>query len=246
MSLDAVSDGYLAARAANGDGVAFGELARRYRPLILRVTGLRTVGLEVEDARQIALVGLFQACRIYEPGRGRFEGLASLRVRSVVRNARIEARTRKHRVLSEAYRDGDEPTLQLEHRAAAPAGSDPALVVELRDELRRHAERARRKAAAPEQDLRRRYTDEQKARALALIAEGRTIKETAFALGASTYSVDRWVKRSGQPRAGRRRFTQREVREAVALVRDGASLRQAGAAVGASSATVLRWVRAAA
>ena len=41
-------------------------------------------------------------------------------------------------------------------------------------------------------------------RALAPIAEGRTIKEVAFAVGASTYSVARWVKRSGQPRAGRR------------------------------------------
>jgi RNA polymerase sigma factor (sigma-70 family) len=246
MSLEAVTDGFLAMQAASGDGAAFAELARRYRPLILHVTSLRTLGVEVEDARQVALVGLFQACRHYQPGRGRFEGLASLRVRSVVRNARIEARTRKHRVLTEAFRDDDEPMRQLEQRAVACEGWDPALVVELRDELREHARRTRRRSDFPGRDLRRRYTDEQKARALALIAEGRTIKEVAFAVGASTYSVARWVKRSGQPRAGRRRYTQREVSEVVALVRSGASLRKAGATVGASNAAVLRWVRRAA
>jgi DNA-directed RNA polymerase specialized sigma subunit len=61
MSLDAVTDAYLAARAANGDSAAFAELARRYRPLIVHVTRVRPAGLELDDARQVALVGLFQA-----------------------------------------------------------------------------------------------------------------------------------------------------------------------------------------
>lgn len=247
MSLETVTDGYLATRAAKGDGVAFAELARRYRPLIVHVTQWRTLGLEADDARQEALLGLLQACQKYDPARGRFAGLASLRVRSRVRNARIEARTHKHRLLTEAYRDGDEPVRQLAERAAAPEGTNPARVVVLRDELRQRAERAQRKASAPGGDLRRRLTDDDIARALRLIAEGKTIKEAAFAVGAPAARVGRWVKRAGQPRpAGRRRFTPDEIGEAVALVHGGASLRQAGAAVGASNAAVLRWVRRAA
>jgi RNA polymerase sigma factor (sigma-70 family) len=247
MSLRAVSDGFLAARTAEGDGVAFAELARRYRPLIVHVTRWRELGLDVEDARQEALLGLFQACLKHDPARGRFEGLASLRVRSGVRNARIDARRPGRRILTEAYRDGDEPTRQLAERAVAQEGSDPARVVELRDELRERAERARRKANAPHGDLRRRYSDEQIAHALALLGAGKTLKQAALEVGASANRVARWAKRAGQPRtAGRRRYRPTEVRQAVALVHDGKSLRQAAAAVGATNATVLRWVRRAA
>jgi RNA polymerase sigma factor (sigma-70 family) len=247
VSLYAISDRFLATRAAKGDSAAFAELARRYRPLILHVTRCREFGLEVEDARQEALLGLFEACLKHDPERGRFEGLASLRVRSRVRNARIDARRPSRRILTEACRDGDEPTRQLAERAVAPGASDPALVVELHDELREHAERARRKATAPGCDLRRRYSDEQIAHALALIAEGRTLKETAFAVGAPRDRVARWVARAGQPRpGGRRRYSQPEIAHALSLVQAGASLRQAGAAVGATGPTVLKWRRKAA
>jgi transposase-like protein len=247
MSLRGVSDGFLAARTAQGDSAAFGELARRYRPLILHVTRCREFGLEVEDARKEALVGLFEACVKHDRGRGRFEGLASLRVRSRVRNARIDARRPSRRILTEAYRDGDEPTRQLEERASAPEGSDPALVVELRDELRERAERAHRKAAAPGRDLRRRYSDEQINRAVELIAEGKTPKEAAFALGVPQQRVLTWAKRAGQTGpALRRRFTTAEIDEALALVRGGASLRHAAAAVGTTGPTVLKWLRKAA
>jgi RNA polymerase sigma factor (sigma-70 family) len=244
MSLHAVSDGFLAVRVAQGDGAAFAELARRYRPLILHATGRRTLGLEFEDACQEALLALFHACMKYDPDRGRFRGLASLRVRSGVRNARIDASRPSRRLLTEAYRDGDEPTRQLAERAAAPEGSDPARVIVLREELRQHAQRAHRKANAPGGDLRRRYSDEQIERALALIAEGKTLKETALEVGAPANRVARWVTRAGQSRpAGRRRYSPAEVREAITLVHKGASLRQAAAAVGASNATVLRWLR---
>jgi hypothetical protein len=246
MTLCAVSDGFLADRASDGDSSAFAELARRYRPLILHVTHGEP-GLDIEDARQEALVGLFQACLKHDPARGRFAGLANLRVRSRVRNARIDAYRPNRRILTEAYRDGDDPTRQLAERAVAPAGSDPALVVALRDELREHAERARRKANAPRGDLRRRYSDEQIARALSLIAAGKTIKQTALAVGAPADRIAGWIRQAGQPRpAGRRRYTQAEIDRALALVGQGASLRQAGHAVGASKATVLRWVRDAA
>jgi hypothetical protein len=243
MSLHAVSDRFLAARTAEGDGVAFAELARRYRPLIVHVTRRR----ELEDARQEALLGLYQACLKHDPARGRFQGLASLCVRSRVRNARIDARRPGRRILTDAYRVGDDATRRLAERAAAPAGSDPAVVVELRDELHERAQRARRKAEAPHGDLRRRYSDQQIAHALALIAAGKTLKQTALAVGAPAHRVARWVTRAGQPGpAGRRRYSPTEIHEAISLVHDGASLRQAAAAVGASNATVLRWLRQAA
>jgi hypothetical protein len=235
MSLHTVSDGYLALHARHGAEAAFSELARRYRPLILSATVWRTAGLEAEDARQEALLGLYEACLAHDPLRGRFEGLVRLRVRSRARNARIAALTGKQRLLTDALHDADEPVRRLAERASAPEGSDPAVVVVLRDELRERAQRAQRKAKAPRGDLRRRYTDEQIAHALSLIAQGKTTKEAAFAVGAPRDQVHRWIRRAGVPRPGGRRcFTDREIREAVQLVHDGATLRQAAAAVGAT------------
>jgi hypothetical protein len=63
MSLERVRDEFLAARASRGDGAAFGELARRYRPLIVSAAAYPPPGLEFEDLRQEALLGLFEACR---------------------------------------------------------------------------------------------------------------------------------------------------------------------------------------
>jgi DNA-directed RNA polymerase specialized sigma24 family protein len=238
MCLATVSDGFLAARVAKGDGFAFAELVRRYRRLIWGATQAPPAGVEAEDLRQEALLGLLVTCQRYDRNKGAFAALARRNVRQRVNGARHAARARKHLVLNEAVRDGDDATHQLAERAAAPRGSDPSVVVELRDELRQRVQACR--------DGTRRFSAEQVTRALALIAEGNTIKETALAIGASDDSVWKWAKRSGQPWAGRRRFTQHEISKVVALVRDGASLRQAGAAVGASNSAVLRWVRAAA
>jgi transposase len=120
----------------------------------------------------------------------------------------------------------------------AGAGSDPAVVIELRDELRERAQRGRGR------DLRRRYSDEQIDWALALVARGKTTKQAAHAVGAPRDAVCRWVKRAGRQRVGGRRYyTGGEISHALALVEGGASLRQAAAAVGASSASVLRWAR---
>jgi hypothetical protein len=247
MSLCTVTDAFLAARAAAGDEAAFAELARRYRPLLGRVTTGPPAGVEVEDLRQEALIGLFDTCRLHDPAKGPFAALAKRNVRWRVSRARARARTVKHRLLTHAARDGDDPSRWLAQRLPAPAGSDPARVAELRDELREHAERAHKPARRVTVDRRRRYSDEQVARALALIADGNTIKQAAFAVGARSDQVGRWIKRAGQPRlAGRRRFTRQEIRQAVALVHAGASLRQAGAAVGTTGPTVLRWLRNAA
>jgi transposase-like protein len=243
MSLDVVSDRYLAARAANGDGFAFAELARLYRRLIWSAAQFPPAGVGSEDLRQEALLGLLETCQRHDPAKGAFAALARLNVRQRVNRARFAAVARKHRVLSDAIadppRDADEQTEEIVERIAAPEGTDPARVVELRDALREHA-RARAR------DGRRRYSDDQLTRALALIAGGKTIKETAFAVGATRDSVAKWVRRSGQPHAGRRRFTSDEINRAVALVQNGASVRQAGVAVGASKPAVLRWLREAA
>ena len=237
MSLCTISDGFLAGRAAAGDDVAFAELARRYRPLIRYYSAGPPAGIDVDDLRQAALLGLLETCRKHDPAKGPFRALAKCNVRSRVNAARKHARALKHRLLSDAAHDGDEPGLWLEARAAAPAGTDPLRAVELRDELREYAERTHRS------DRRRRYSDEQAARAIALVGEGNTLKEAAFAVGASRDRVLQWVNQAGQPRlAGRRRFTPAEIAHAVELVRDGASLREA-AAIGASSCSVLRWTR---
>jgi len=168
-------------------------------------------------------------------------------VRWHVNSARQAARAHKRRVLSEAAHDGEDPLLWLANRVAAPSGANPALVVELRDELRERAELARQPPYADRLDRRRSYSDEQITRALALVAVGKTIKQAAFAVGVPRDRVLRWVNRSGQARPGaRRRFTPEEVQTAVGLVKDGASLRQAAAAVGASKIAVLKWVRTAA
>jgi transposase-like protein len=93
-------------------------------------------------------------------------------------------------------------------------------------------------------DRRRRYSDEQQQRALALIEEGKTVKQAAFVVGATRNAVRTWLKRAGQtPAAGRRHFTAAEINEAVTLVQGGASLREAAAAVGTTGPTVLRWLR---
>jgi len=241
MSLCTITDEFLARRAASGDEAAFAELARRYRPLLGHACKWPPAGLDVEDLRQEALLGLFETCRKHDPARGPFAALARCNVRQRVIAACIRARTLKHRMLTEATHDADEPKRWLSARVPAPAGADPARVVELRDELRERAERTRKV------DRRRRYTDAQAARALALIAEGKTPKEAAFAVGATREAVHMWLKRAGQtPVAGRRCFTQAEIGEAVALVQGGATLRQAAAAVGTSHSTVHKWVRKAA
>jgi DNA-directed RNA polymerase specialized sigma subunit len=85
-------DGVLAGQAARGDGVAFAELARRYGDLIGYCTHMPAWGHDREDERQEALIGLFEACRVFDPARGTFGAIATVRVRSRVRNARERVR----------------------------------------------------------------------------------------------------------------------------------------------------------
>jgi transposase-like protein len=240
MSLRTISDAFLAARSAEGDEAAFAELAYRYRRLVDHMSAGPPAGVDLDDLRPVALLGLLDTCYRYDPAKGAFAALAKRNVRQQVIRARVHARTVKHRLLSEAARDGDDPKRWLAERLPAPAGTDPARRVELYDELREYAERTRKV------DRRRRYSDEQIARALDLIAEGKTPKEAAFAVGAPRARVVTWAKRAGQRGPTlRRRFTATEIDQARALVRRGASLREAAAAVGTTGPTVLRWMRAA-
>jgi hypothetical protein len=241
MSLRTISDAFLAARVAEGDEGAFAELVHRYRRLVDHMSAGPPAGVDVDDLRQAALLGLLDTCYRHDPAKGAFASLAKRNVRQRVIRARAHARTLKHRLLSEAAHDGDDPKRWLTERLTAPARTDPARRVELHDELREYAQRTRKV------DRRRRYSDEQIAQALGLIADGKTPKEAAFALGVPPERVVTWAKRAGQTGPTlRRRFTAAEIDEALALVSRGASLRQAAAAVGTTGPTVLRWMRAAA
>jgi Transposase len=263
MSLDRVRDEFLARRAATGDGVAFAELARRYEPLIAAATRRPPDGLAVDDARQAALIGLDQAC-CETDGLRTFAGIARLRVRWAVAAAFRSACTCKQRILTDATaRDGDGPDYALAH-VAGPSGLEPARVVELRAELRERWEarqwRVRDRARASHGDLRRRYSDEQITRAVALVAAGSTVAAAADAVGARYGAVREWVStpRDGKPaalaarrarmpdRALHRRYSDEQIARVRALVDDGHSIRGAAATIGAAHSTVLRWLREAA
>jgi transposase-like protein len=262
MSVDGVRDEFLARRAGDGDGVAFGELVRRYEPLIAAACRRPPDGLGVEDARQAALLGLYEACRETD-GLRRFAGMARLRVRWAVAAAFRSACTGKQRILSDAARDGDEPDGALA-RLAGPTGLEPALVVELRSELRErweaHQRRTWDRARAPRGDLRRRYSDEQIARAVAMVAAGSTVAAAVEAVGAGYGAVRNWVsqprdgkpaalvtRRSRMPDHGLHRgYSDEQIARVRALVDDGHSIRSAAADIGAAHSTVLRWLREAA
>jgi RNA polymerase sigma factor (sigma-70 family) len=194
MTLCTVSDAFLAARVRAGDEAAFVELARRYRPLIFSAAAGPPAGVDVDDLRQAGLIGLHAACAAFEPGLGSFSAFARRGVRWRVGCARQAARRHKHGVLSFALHDGEEPLQLVVERLRAPEGSDPARVVELRDELRHRVETARRDRL---QRRRRGYTVEQVERAVSVIAEGRTVKQVALAIGAPRKTVHDWLKSAG-------------------------------------------------
>ncbi len=99
MTLAVGSDEVLAQRAGAGDERAFGELARRYRGLIVFVTRRAPSGLSRDDLRQEALIGLFEACHAHDPSKCAFAQMAGACVRHRVWRAQLHARRAKHRVL---------------------------------------------------------------------------------------------------------------------------------------------------
>jgi len=169
MSLCTISDGFLARRAAAGDDVAFAELARRYRPLIRYYSVEAPAGIDVDDLRQAALLGLLDTCRKHDPAKGPFRALAKSNVRSRVNAARKHARALKHRLLSDAAHDGDEPGLWLQARVAAPAGTDPLRAVDLRAARVRRAHPQVQQTGQPLVVGRRRFTPAEIAHAVELV-----------------------------------------------------------------------------
>src|SRR3954469_16074725 len=254
MSLESISDRYLARRAATGDGAAFAELARRYQPLLGAAAHVGPEGGDVDDARQHALIGLFVACRATD-GQRSFAGIAKLNVRWELARARRDAATRKHRVLTHALRD-ETPAAGAAGWLPAPAICDPARIVELRE--RAAGRPGVLRLVLDEHDAARRHSAATVARALDLVAQGHTIAHAARLLGVSYGAVHRWVRQApSDPRVGRaplrdgnphaRRYSDQQRRHAIELVTEhGHTLRTAAAAVGAAQMTVHRWLRAAA
>jgi|tagenome__1003787_1003787.scaffolds.fasta_scaffold20983815_9 transposase-like protein len=258
MKLESVSDGYLAVRAAKGDGKAFAELARRYRRLLEAAIARVPEGCDREDARQEALIGLYVACRATD-GRRPFAGIARLNVRWRVACANQYAARRKHRVLTHAVREpgpGERPAGWWR----APETTDPARIVELREQLREHVRErpgALRLVLGDDQDRTRRHSAATVAQALELVAQGGTVSEAARAVGTSYAAVRDWIERSPSDSPARRvlmdenpharRYSDEQRRHAIALVTEhGHTYREAAAAVGAAQMTVHRWVRNAA
>jgi RNA polymerase sigma-70 factor (ECF subfamily) len=257
------SDEALAVRAANGDDAAFAELARRYQPLLRAAARRVPEGQDADDARQEALIGLYEACRATD-GQRRFAGIAKVNVRWRISRARRDAATIKQRLLSDSLREGDVPEYRRTWLTACES-ADPASIVELRDELRQclRDRPAALGLALSARDATRRYSAGQIAHALRLTADGETITEAAAAVGAGYATVLEWVEQAPAQSPARqalearrsrapggnlsRRFSDEQKQLAIRLVTEQRrSLRAAAAAVGATSPTVLRWVRQAA
>ncbi len=155
------------------------------------------------------MLALLEACRIFNPARGSFGAIATVRVRSRVWNARRRARADRNRILTDALRlehravEADDSDATLADTIADREGTDPARVIELREELRermihrrldRNAKQRARHAAARGIDFaeQRRARDRRRAAALALVAEGKTQEEAAAAAGVNRSTVSRW------------------------------------------------------
>jgi len=199
----AVTDEALAVHARDGDDRAFEELARRYERVIGAATRRSGFGMDWEDEHQEALIGLLNACRAYRPDRGRFASLASVCIRNRIWNARTRGHLPQHRIVSEAigldHQLGAEGR-QLREYLSAGDRDDPAVVVELREELARLAvEGERRCEPAPRRPPSkppRRYSDGEIGTALALVAEGKTLREAGAAVGAPHSTVSRWLRKA--------------------------------------------------
>src|SRR5512133_576304 len=154
MTLRTVSDELLARRARAGDDAAFAEFARRHASLIGYMSRWAPPGLAREDMRQEALIGLFDACRAFDPARGSLGTIVGLCVRHRIAYAHRAATALKRTIVSDAVGldhpvSADAGELTIADCVAAPDGTDPARVVELRDELRERARPKPRRVPRP-------------------------------------------------------------------------------------------------
>ena len=89
----------------------------------------------------------------------------------------------------------------------------------------------------------RRYTDDEKAAAVQMIRDGKTVRVAAARFDASERSVKRWCDAAGvTPRWGQRGVPGNVRTEAALLVRSGASFSSVAARFGVSRTAVHNWV----
>jgi RNA polymerase sigma factor (sigma-70 family) len=162
---------HLLERAAQGDDVAFAELADRARPLVrAELRGLFITDGDHDDLRQVALLALWSACRSYRPQRGPFLPFARMVVRRHVQTRVSAANRAKHRILSDATR----PDV-VEPRAVNP---DPLRTVIAAEDLQLIARRLHEDCTSLE------------ATAIRGLLEGRCMRELAEAAGVDIKAID--------------------------------------------------------
>lgn len=198
-----VTDEVLAERSRAGDELAFRVLVTRYEPLLRSVCWSPPLGLDADDLRQEALLGLLEACRV-ETARS-FAAIAARTVRWRVLNARERTRQGGARVLNEAiWLDGGNDDIP------AVEGADPAVAVLAREQLRtfvRELPEAVELACQP--DVSPVHPPVVIGRALRVIRRGGTVATAAAAVGVNEGAVYGWVERLPAAREARRSLRRR-------------------------------------
>lgn len=131
-----LSDEELIIRYKSGDGDAIGVLFDRYKGIILhKVSALYLAGGEKEDLIQEGMIGLFNAVRDYQPGKGAmFETFASMCINRNILTAITKANRKKNMPLNESLSldapvaddgDGSEEVLRLMDMVEADSKTDP-------------------------------------------------------------------------------------------------------------------------
>ena len=199
-----VPDEVLAERVRRGDELAFRVLVTRYEPLLRSVCwSPLPVGLDADDLRQEALLGLLEACRM-ESARS-FAAIARTTVRWRVLGARERTRQASARVLNEAiWLDGGNEDM------TAVEGADPAVAVLVREQLRmfvRELPEAVELACQP--DVSQVHPPVVIGRALRVIRKGGTVATAAAAVGVNEGAVYGWLYRLPAARDARRSLRRR-------------------------------------
>ncbi|WP_294498077.1 sigma-70 family RNA polymerase sigma factor [uncultured Gemmiger sp.] len=167
-------DPELIARAKSGEETALAALIARMMPAIRRGAARCTVpGLDFEDAVQEGLIGLFDAVRSYEPGRGAFASYAAACIAHAQQDAARAATRKKHAPLNDS--------VPLPEDSAAPGPEELAIVGETVDDVIR---RIKTQLSPMERG------------ALLCAIDGRSAAETARLLGREPKAVENALARA--------------------------------------------------
>src|SRR3954454_1236291 len=184
-----VPDEVLAERVRRGDELAFRVLVTRYEPLLRSVCWSPPSGLDTDDLRQDALLGLLESCRVQFTRS--FAAIAGATVRWRVLNARERTRQAGARVLNEAiWLDGGNDEMP------AVEGTDPAGAVLVRERLRMFVrELPEAVALACQPDVSHVHPPVVIGRALRVIRKGGTVATAATAVGVTEGAFSGWLSR---------------------------------------------------